>query len=263
MQAGPAHVRLLELVLQAGPAADLVQADEGDRDQRGEDHEELQHLVVDRRGQAAERDVDGDDDRRHDDADDDRPAQQEVQDQRERVEVHAGDQDRGERERPRVELVRGGVEALEQVLRHAAHLGAVVERHHHQAEEDHGRDRADPVVVDRRDAVLGTVGRHAEHLGRTEVGGDERQPGDPGGQRAPRQEVVETALDVSLRREPDAEYDGEVRQDNRVVDPVGVEPDLIQVGPPCSEAPLPDSGRPKRSSRPGMRAPPGARTLAP
>ena len=99
MQARLADLGLLDLVLQAAPAADVVQADDRDRDQRRQDHEELQHLVVDRRGQAAERDVGGDDDRRDDDADDDRPAQQELQDERERVEVHAGDQDRGDRER--------------------------------------------------------------------------------------------------------------------------------------------------------------------
>ena len=48
-------------------AADLVQADEGQRQQRRDDHEELQHLVVDRRRQATEGDV-GEHDRRGDDA---------------------------------------------------------------------------------------------------------------------------------------------------------------------------------------------------
>ena len=69
-------------------------ADDRERHQRREDHEELQHLVVDRRREAAERDVGEHDDRGDDDADDDRPAEQHLQDQRERVQVHAGDQDR-------------------------------------------------------------------------------------------------------------------------------------------------------------------------
>ena len=66
------------------------------------------------------------------------------------------------------------------------------------------------------------------------------RPGDPGRQRAPRQEVVEAALDVALGREPDAEDDHEVRRQDRVVDEVGVEPDFVQWGLPWGrEAPYP------------------------
>ena len=97
------------------------------------------------------------------------------------------------------------VEALEQVLGDRADLGAVVERHHHEAQEDHRRDRADPVVVDRRDAVLGAVGADAQDLRRAEVGRDEGQAGDPRRQRAAGQEVVEARLDVALGDAADAE----------------------------------------------------------
>ena len=45
------------LVLQPVPAADPDQAEDRQRHQRRQDHEELQHLVVDRRRQPAERDV--------------------------------------------------------------------------------------------------------------------------------------------------------------------------------------------------------------
>ena len=227
VQPGLADVGLLDLLLQPVPAADVDQADDRQRQQRGDDHEELEHLVVDRRREAAEADVGGDDERRDDDADDDRPAEHQLEHQRQGVEVHAGDQDRRDRERDRVEDVRAVVEAQPQVLRHRADLRAVVERHHHEAEEDHRRDRADPVVVDRRDAVLGAVGPHAEHLDRAEVRRDEREAGDPRGQRAAREEVVEARPDVALRREADAEDDDEVRQQDRVVEPVRVEPHIL------------------------------------
>ena len=230
VEPGLADVGLADLVLQPVPAADVDEADDRQRQQRGDDDEELEHLVVDRRRQAAEADVGRDDERRDDDADDDRPAEHQLEHEREGVQVHPGDQDRRDRERDRVEDVRAVVEAQPQVLRHGADLRAVVERHHHEAEEDHGRDRADPVVVDRRDAVLGAVGAHAEHLDRAEVRGDEGEAGDPGGQRAAREEVVEARLDVALGGEADAEHDHEVRQQDRVVEPVRIEPHILHGG---------------------------------
>ena len=51
------------LLGEAVPAADPVQAQQGQREQPGDDHEELQHLVVDRGREPAEGDV-GEHDRR-------------------------------------------------------------------------------------------------------------------------------------------------------------------------------------------------------
>ncbi len=181
-RAGPGveELRLVDLVLQAAPPADVLQPDDHQRHQAGDDHEELQHLVVDRAGQPAEGDVGQDEGGGQDHGQPDRPADQRLDHQRQRVEVDAGRQHGRRRKAERVEEVRGLVEPAAQELRHAADLGAVVERHHHQAEEDHGRDGADPVEVHRRDAVLRAVGGHAEDLDRPEVGRDEGQPGDPG-----------------------------------------------------------------------------------
>jgi hypothetical protein len=211
VQARLADVALLDAVGQAAPAADVDEADDHDRQQRRDDHEELEHLVVDGRRQPAEADVDHDDRAGDDDADEQRPAEQQLEHQGERIEVDARDQHGGEREGDRVELVRRVVEPQAQVLRHRANLRAVVERHHHEAQEDHRRDCADPVVVDRRDAVLGAVGRHPDHLERAEVGRDEGEAGDPRRQRAAGQEVVEARVDVALGHEPHAEHDEEVR----------------------------------------------------
>ena len=268
VQAGLAEVALADPVHQAVPAADVDEADDDDRQQRRDDHEELQHLVVDRRREAAEADVDHHDHARYDDADEQRPAEQQLEHERQRVEIHAGDQDRREREGDRVELVRRVVEAQAQVLGHRADLRAVVERHHHEAQEHHRRDRADPVVVDRRDAVLRAVGRHPDHLERAEVRGDERQAGDPGRQRAAGQEVVQARADVALGREPDAEHDGEVRRQDRVVDEVGVQPE-VDHGKPLGGLPKSDPrlsamprvlqrrrGRRLRAGRPPCRSSP-------
>ncbi len=105
-----------------------------------------------------------------------------------------------------------------QILRHRANLGAVVERHHHQPQEHHRRHGAQPVVVHGGHAVLGTVGGLAEDLQRPEVGGDERQTGDPGGERAAGEEEVEVGLDREPRDEADSEHHDEVDRQDDVID---------------------------------------------
>ena len=80
---------------------------------------------------------------------------------------------------------------------------AVIERHHEHADEHHRRDRAHPVEVAGHDAVLGAAGRHADHFLRAEVGGEERQPGDPRGDRAAGEEEVGAARRSPAQREPD------------------------------------------------------------
>jgi hypothetical protein len=148
----------LDLALETRDAAHSVQRHERERQQRGDDHEELQDLVVDRRGQPTQRDVDEHQRRRDEDREGHRPAEHQVDDQGQREQVDAGDEDGGEGEGAGVERVRGLVEAQPQVLGHRTDLGPEVERHHHDAEEDHRRHGAEPVVVDRRHAVLGAVG---------------------------------------------------------------------------------------------------------
>jgi hypothetical protein len=145
------------LVDQALPATDLHQADDRQRQQRGDDDEELQHLVVDGRGKAAECGVRQHDERGDDDRDPERPAEQQVHDAGEQEQVGARDQDLRCREADAVDQVGRLSEAAAHELRDTAHLGAVVERHHHDAEEQHRRDRTDPEVVHRRQAVLGAV----------------------------------------------------------------------------------------------------------
>jgi len=124
-----------------------------------------------------------------------------------------------------VEEVRRVAETQAQVLRHRADARAVVEGHHHDAEEHHRRYGADPVEVNRCDAVLGAVGGLADDLQRAEVGGDEGKAGDPGGQRASGEEVVEAGLDVALGRESDPQDHDEIGDQDRPVDPVEIQPE--------------------------------------
>ena len=219
MQSGVAErLERLDPPLEPGDAPDGVQRDERERQQARDDDEELEHLVVDRRGEAAEGDVDehergGDEDRGRD-----RPPEHQVDDEREREQVDAGDEHRRDGERAGVEGMGELAEPQSQVLRYRADLGAVVERHHHEAEEDHRRHRPDPVVVDGGDAVLGAVGGLAEDLECTEVGGDEREARDPGRERPAGEEEVDVGLDEQARDEADAEHDDEVDPEDHIID---------------------------------------------
>ena len=73
-----------------------------------------------------------------------------------------------------------------QIFRHRARLGAVIKRHHEHGEKDHRRNGADPVKVRGGDAVFGAAGGHADQFQRAEIGGDERQAGHPRRNRARR-----------------------------------------------------------------------------
>ena len=207
-----------EAVGEAVPAAHPVEADQRERQQCRDDHEELQHLVVDGGAQPAQGDVGEHDGGGHDQREPERPAQERLDDRAEQKEVDAGDQQLGHRERDRVDQVRPGAEPAPHELGHRTDARAVVEGHHHDAEEEHRRDGADPEVVDRRHPDLGTVGRHAHDLDRAEVGRDERQPGDPGRQRPAGQEEVDRVGDLAPGQQPDPEDDGEVEEDDQVVD---------------------------------------------
>ena len=210
-------------LLQAAPASDPVQTDQGQGEQRGDDDEELQNLVVDRRGQAAEGDVGEDDDGGDDERHPQGPAQQALHDRAQQVEVDAGDEQLRQGEGQGVDQMGRGPVAAEHELRNRADLGAVVEGHHDQAEEDHRRDRADPEVVEGRQAVLGPVGGHAHDLHGAQVGRDEGDAGDPGGQRAPGGEELVGGGRLAPGHESHADDEGEVDDDREVVVPASID----------------------------------------
>ena len=137
----------------------------------------------------------------------------------EQREVDARDQELRDGEADRVDEVGARAEPPEHELGDRAHLGAVVERHHHDAEEQHRRHRTDPEVVHGRQPDLRTVGRHAHDLDRTQVGRDEGQTGHPGRERSPGEEEVDRVGDRTPGHDTDAEHEGEVDGDEQVVEP--------------------------------------------
>ncbi len=89
-----------------------------------------------------------------------------------------------------VETARFFVETQTQVFWHGARAGAVVKRHHEDADEDHRRNRADPVKMRSGDSVLRSGSAHADNFLRAEVRGHEREPGNPCGNSTPGKEKV-------------------------------------------------------------------------
>jgi len=217
-------LEVVDLVLESAPATDAVEADDRQRCETRDDDEELEHLGVDRGGQAAEGDVAEHDRGGDEQRDPQRPAEQGVDHLGQQNEVHTGDEQLGDREGQRVHQVCAGTETTAHELRHRSDLRAVVEGHHDDAEEDHRRDGADPEVVHRLHAVLDAVGGHADDLDGSEVRGDEGEAGDPGGQSAAGEEEVDGAGHPPLRSPADAEDEGEEECDQRVIDPAGVKP---------------------------------------
>ncbi len=215
-----------EGLLDSLPSAYVAQADPDERGEAGDDEEELQDLVIDGAGEAAEEDVAEDDDRREEDRDvedvgvgDDAVEEAErLDEQRHRVHRDAGGEHGHEGEGEGVDGAGLLVEAHAEVLGHGARLRAVVERHHEDADEDHGGDGADPVEVAGDDAVLGARGAHADDLLRSEVGGDKGEAADPGGDGASGEEEVVGGAHVALEGEADAQNEDEIDQHDQPVD---------------------------------------------
>ena len=121
-------------------------------------------------------------------------------------------------EADRVQAAGPLVEAKLEILGHAAGLRAVVERHHEDGQEDHGGDGPDPVEMAGGDAVLCPAGAHADEFQGPQVGRDERQAGDPGGDGPAGLEEIGAVLHRALQRESDSQDEDDVDGKNCVVD---------------------------------------------
>ncbi len=220
-----------EAVAEPLPAADRFQSQPHEGCEAGHDQEELKHLVVDRAPEAAEVDIHQHHQRRgqHGGAEDPARRQPHLSERRiqqvqgldqlgHRVHRDAGGEDGHDGEGHGVETAGLLVEAHAQVLGGRAGLGAVVEGHHEDADEDHGRDGAQPIEVRRGDAVLGARGAHADDFLSPQVGRDEGQAADPGGDRPTREEEVGAALGAPRRQQAYGEHKDDVDSQDGPVD---------------------------------------------
>ena len=113
--------------------------------------------------------------------------------------------------------MRCWAEPFEHELWHGAHTGAVVEGHHDDAKEHHRGYSADPKVMDRRDADLGSISRHSHDLDGAEVRRHECQPCHPSGQAASGQEEVEGVGHLMSGGQSDSQDEHEVNEQYQVI----------------------------------------------
>src|SRR5208282_3587810 len=130
-----------------GPAADVLQSKINHGRETEYDHEELQHLRVNGRGQAAFQNVN-----QHDAGADKQgnviiPTQQLIKQFGQRVHRNAGGEHRHDGKTNGVQSHHRFVKPHLQIFRHGPSLGAVVKRHHKHGEKDHRGNGANPVKV--------------------------------------------------------------------------------------------------------------------
>ena len=97
------------------------------------------------------------------------------------------------------ERARRLAETQLQIAGHRVRFGDVIERHHHDAEEKHRGNGADPIPVGGQDAVLIRGGGPAHQFERAQIGGQETEARDPGGHVAAGQEEFLAGVGESLR----------------------------------------------------------------
>ena len=202
----------------AVPTAGFDQADDGDQHGAEPDQYELQHLIEDGRKQAAQSDVEHHGDGGDPDADVNIPAEHHLHDERHGVHIDAAHEDGHQAEGNGGEGARRFAEAEFEVAGDGVRLGDVIERDHHDPEEDHGGNGADPIPVNRQNAVL--IGRcgPAHEFERTQVGGEETKSRDPSCHLASREEEIFAGLGEPLQVEADSEDGHEIQNDDGEVD---------------------------------------------
>src|SRR5215469_18653579 len=93
-------------------------------------------------------------------------------------------------------------------------FGDVVERHHHQRQEEHRRDRANPVPVRCQDAVLIGGGCPPHEFQRSQVRREKAETGYPCRHLTAGHEEIFAGVGLSLQIPADGKYKREVKSDN-------------------------------------------------
>ena len=209
---------LRNLQLEVGPAAGFVQSENRNQQRSRPDQKELQDFVENGRAQAAQRYVNRNRQRRDPDAEIDVPSQHDLHDLGHGKHIDAAHEHGHEGERNGRQRAAGLAETQLQISRHRVGFGDVVERHHHQRQEQHRRNGADPIPVRRQNAVL--VGRSgpAHQFECAEIGGEKAEAGNPGGHLAAGHEEVFAGVGAALQVQADGQNQGEIESDDCAID---------------------------------------------
>src|SRR5690348_9445308 len=169
-----------DLSLERVPAAGFDEAENRNQECASPDEHELENFIENGRAQAAERDVNSHGERGDPDAEVHVPAEDNFEHEGHGIHVDATHEDGHEAEGDGGKGAAGFVVTQFEIAGDGVRLRNVVERHHEDAEEEHGGDGGDPVGVRGEDAVLVRRGGPAHQLESAEIGGEEAEAGDPG-----------------------------------------------------------------------------------
>ena len=168
-----------DLHFQVAPAARFVEAKNRNQQRARPDQEELQHFIKYRRPKPAERHVNRHRQRRHPNAEIDVPAQHNLHDLGHGEHVDATHQHGHKRKRNRGNGAGRFSKPQFQISRDRVRFGNVVKRHHHQREEQHRGNSADPVPMSRQNAVLIRRTRPAHQFQSAQIRGEKTEPRHP------------------------------------------------------------------------------------
>src|SRR5580698_8765365 len=142
------------LLAKITPATDFDQTQNRHQQRTQPDEQELQDFIEDRGTQAAERYVKSDSNRRNPDAEVQVPAEYHLHHDGHRIHIDAAHQNGHKGEADGRERAGSVTVAQMQIAGHRMRLRDVVEGHHDDAEEEHGRNRTNPIPVRGEDAIL-------------------------------------------------------------------------------------------------------------
>ena len=206
-----------KLLLDGTPSTRIPEPEPDHRGETENDHEELKHLRVDRGSKPALEHIKQHDEGANPERDVVFPTEKIMQELRQCVQGDTRGKDRHHCKGDRIEGTGSFVEAKLQVLGDGTGLRAVVKGHHEDGQEDHRRNRPDPVEVAGCNAVLGTTGRHPDQFKRTEIGRKKGKSRHPGRYIAAGEKEVGRGLHLPLQGEADTDNKDDVEGEDRII----------------------------------------------
>ena len=101
-----------------------------------------------------------------------------------------------------VERARFFVKAKAEIFGNGARAGAVVERHHENADENHRGNRANPIKMTGGDSIFRAAGGHADNFLRAEIRGNKCEAANPCGKGASGKEKIGAGFHVRFSMTP-------------------------------------------------------------
>ena len=148
------------------------------------------------------------------------PTQDEIEQQGHGIHRNPGRKNRHDGETDGIQSACLLVKAQLEIFGDGPRLRSVIKRHHKNGHENHRWNRAYPVKMAGHDSILGPGCGHSDYLLGAEIGGEKREPGDPGWNQATGQKKIRARAHVPLEHEPDAKNEHEIDDEDGHIDQI-------------------------------------------